>query len=53
MRPSLGDMVLFTTNFRPVKGSKGYYRVPMKHGVSPLHGGSRYSLGIIFHDGLS
>lgn len=51
--PDRGDMVIFTTNFRPVKGSKGYYRVNMKHGVSPLHSGQRHSLGIIFHDGLS
>lgn len=53
LTPNLGDMVLFTTNFRPVKGSKGYYRVNMKHGVSPLHSGHRHSLGIIFHDALS
>lgn len=53
LKPGLGDMVIFTTSFRPVKGSRGYYRVNMKHGVSPLHSGSRYSLGIIFHDGLS
>lgn len=48
-----GDMLIFTTNFRPVKGSKGYYRVNMKHGVSEVHGGERYTLGIIFHDALS
>lgn len=53
LTPGLGDMVLFTTNFRPVKGSKGYYRVNMRHGVSPLHSGRRHSLGIIFHDALS
>jgi uncharacterized protein len=53
LKPGLGDMVILTTNFRPVKGSKGYYRVNMKHGVSPLHSGNRHSLGIIFHDGLS
>jgi len=53
LKPDLGDMVVFTTNFRPVKGSKGYYRVNMKHGVSPLHSGNRHSLGIIFHDALS
>ncbi|MEJ2902565.1 2OG-Fe(II) oxygenase [Pedobacter panaciterrae] len=53
LKPDLGDMVIFTTNFRPVKGSKGYYRVNMKHGVSPLHSGNRHSLGIIFHDALS
>jgi len=53
LKPNRGDMVIFTTNFRPVKGTKGFYRVNMKHGVSPLHDGSRHSLGIIFHDGLS
>ncbi|WP_255486796.1 2OG-Fe(II) oxygenase [Mucilaginibacter sp. SP1R1] len=53
LMPNRGDMVLFTTNFRPVKGNKGYYRVNMKHGVSPLHSGQRHSLGIIFHDALN
>jgi hypothetical protein len=52
LRPKRGDMLLFTTNFRPSKGSKGYYRVNMKHGVSPLHSGHRHTLGIIFHDAL-
>ena len=53
LKPCKGDMLLFTTNFRPVKGSKGYYRVNMKHGVSELHDGERHTLGIIFHDALS
>lgn len=53
LQPAQGDMLIFTTNFRPAKGSKGYYRVNMKHGVSPLHSGNRHSLGIIFHDALS
>jgi uncharacterized protein len=53
LKPRKGDMLLFTTNFRPVKGSKGYYRVNMKHGVSELHDGERHTLGIIFHDALS
>lgn len=53
LRPGKGDMLIFTTNFRPVKGSKGYYRVNMKHGVSELHDGERHTLGIIFHDALS
>ncbi|RPE08670.1 prolyl 4-hydroxylase subunit alpha [Chitinophaga lutea] len=53
LKPALGDMVIFTTNFRAAKGSRGYYRVNMKHGVSPLHSGRRHSMGIIFHDGLS
>ena len=48
-----GDMLIFTTNFRPVKGTKGYYRVNMKHGVSEVHTGNRYTLGIIFHDALT
>ncbi|MES2779130.1 MAG: 2OG-Fe(II) oxygenase [Bacteroidota bacterium] len=51
--PKKGDMVIFTTNFRPVKGSKGYYRVNMKHGVSAVHSGERHTLGIIFHDALN
>ncbi len=50
LTPGQGDMLILTTNFRPVKGSKGYYRVNMKHGVSPVHQGSRHTLGIIFHD---
>jgi len=53
LKPNVGDMVIFTTHFRPEKGSKGFYRVNMKHGVSPLHSGNRHSLGIIFHDALS
>lgn len=53
IQPKKGDMLLFTTNFRPVKGSKGYYRATMKHGVSPVHSGERQTLGIIFHDALS
>lgn len=50
LQPGKGDMLLFTTNYRPVKGSKGYYRVNMKHGVSEVRGGQRHTLGIIFHD---
>jgi uncharacterized protein len=53
LKPRQGDMLIFTTNFKPVKGSKGYYRVNMKHGVSEVHTGERYTLGIIFHDALS
>jgi uncharacterized protein len=53
LEPKKGDMLMFTTNFRPVKGNKGYYRANMKHGVSELHDGERHSLGIIFHDALT
>ncbi|MFA6086492.1 2OG-Fe(II) oxygenase [Mucilaginibacter sp.] len=50
LKPGKGDILLFTTNYRPVKGSKGYYRVNMKHGVSGLVSGERHTVGIIFHD---
>ncbi|MFH7012172.1 2OG-Fe(II) oxygenase [Flavobacterium sp. FlaQc-52] len=53
LQPRKGDMLVFTTNFRPIKGTKGYYRVNMKHGVSEIHEGERHTLGIIFHDALS
>lgn len=49
--PNKGDMLIFTTNFRPAKGTRGYYRIQMKHGISTVHSGDRHSLGIIFHDG--
>jgi hypothetical protein len=50
LNPNKGDVLLFTTNFRPVKGTRGYYRVNMRHGVSELTAGERHTLGIIFHD---
>jgi hypothetical protein len=50
LRPNQGDAVIITTNFRPVKGTRGYYRANMKHGVSEVRSGERYALGIIFHD---
>lgn len=53
LTPQQGDMIIFTTNFRPVKGSKGYSRATMKHGISELHSGERYTMGIIFHDAVS
>ncbi|AOP36159.1 prolyl 4-hydroxylase subunit alpha [Leptospira tipperaryensis] len=53
LKPKQGDMIFFTTNFRPMLGSKGYYRVQMKHGVSEIDSGERYTLGIIFHDATS
>ncbi len=45
-----GDGVVFAVNHRPVQGKKSVYRVTMRHGVSRLRSGSRYTLGIIFHD---
>jgi hypothetical protein len=52
LKSGKGDMLVFTTNFRPVKGSKGYYRVNMKHGVSGVTAGRRHTLGVIFHDAV-
>jgi len=45
-----GDAVVFAVNQRPVQGSRGAYRVTMRHGVSAVHLGQRHTLGIIFHD---
>jgi uncharacterized protein len=45
-----GQAIIFTTRYRPVKGSRGYYRVNLRHGVSRVHSGTRCTLGIIFHD---
>jgi uncharacterized protein len=45
-----GQAIIFTTRYRPVKGSRGHYRVNLRHGVSRVHRGTRYTLGIIFHD---
>lgn len=45
-----GDAVVFAVNQRPVRGSRGDYRVTMRHGVSAVHLGRRHTLGIIFHD---
>jgi uncharacterized protein len=46
----LGDALVFAVNERPVQGTRGVYRVKMRHGVSRLRGGERHTLGIIFHD---
>jgi hypothetical protein len=45
-----GEAVIFAVNHRPLQGSRGVYRVAMRHGVSRLHSGRRHTLGIIFHD---
>lgn len=45
-----GDAVIFVVNHRPVQGTRGFYRVNMRHGVSQITHGQRYTAGIIFHD---
>lgn len=53
LKPNKGDMLIFTTNFRPAKSSKGYYRAAMRHGVSEVQSGKRMAMGIIFHDAVT
>ena len=50
IRMEQGEGVVITTRYRPVKGSRGYYRTNLRHGVSPVRSGERYTMGIIFHD---
>jgi len=50
IRMEQGEAVVITTRYRPVKGSRGYYRTNFRHGVSPVLTGERFTLGIIFHD---
>ncbi len=47
---SQGDAVIFAVNQRPAKGTRGWHRTAMRHGVSSLRSGERFTLGIIFHD---
>jgi len=45
-----GEAIIFATQWRPLRGARGHYRVNVRHGVSRLKAGRRFSLGIIFHD---
>jgi hypothetical protein len=45
-----GEALIFATRYRPVKGTRGYYRTALRHGVSTITRGVRYTLGIIYHD---
>lgn len=45
-----GDAVVFAVHQRPVNGTRGVYRVNLRHGVSRLRSGHRHTLGVIFHD---
>jgi hypothetical protein len=48
--PRQGEMIVFPVAERPVAGKRGFYRCVMRHGVSRLTAGKRYTLGIILHD---
>jgi hypothetical protein len=48
--PEQGEIIIFTTRYRPAAGTRGYYRAQMRHGVSRVISGSRYTLGVIFHN---
>ena len=48
--PEQGEIVVFATRHRPIEGSRGWYRAALRHGVSTIRRGTRYTLGVIFHD---
>lgn len=50
LQPEQGQILVFTTRYRPAKGTRGYYRIAMRHGVSEVRSGTRVTLGLIFHD---
>ena len=45
-----GEAVIFAVHHRPVQGTRGTYRVKLRHGVSRVRSGQRFTLGVIFHD---
>lgn len=47
-----GDAVVFAVHQRPVRGTRGVYRVNLRHGVSRVRSGRRHTLGVVFHDAL-
>ena len=50
VRLARGEAVIFATRHRPAAGSRGDFRVTLRHGVSRVTSGSRFTLGVIFHD---
>jgi uncharacterized protein len=50
VRLAQGEAVIFATRHRPVQGARGPYRATLRHGVSRVSSGLRYTLGVIFHD---
>jgi hypothetical protein len=50
LAPQRGDGLVFPNRYRPVTGTRGTYRAAVRHGVSTVRSGERYTLGLIFHD---
>ncbi len=50
LAPERGQVLVFPTRTRPVRGKHGYFRVSLRHGVSTVRSGMRYTLGVPFHD---
>ncbi|HYE89827.1 MAG TPA: 2OG-Fe(II) oxygenase [Terriglobales bacterium] len=50
LAPAQGELLIFATRHRPVRGTRGWYRAALRHGVSTVTRGTRYTLGVIFHD---
>ena len=48
--PEQGELVIFATRHRPIEGTRGWYRAALRHGVGTIRRGTRYTLGVIFHD---
>lgn len=48
--PAQGELLIFPSDVRPARGTRGWYRARLRHGVSRVLGGDRFTLGIIFHD---
>ncbi len=47
-----GEAIVFANRHRPVRGARGFYRAAVRHGVSRVQSGRRFTLGVIFHDAL-
>ncbi len=50
LRLAQGEAVAITTRYRPARGARGVLRTTIRHGVSPVLGGERFTLGLVFHD---
>jgi hypothetical protein len=48
--PEQGELLIFATRHRPIEGARGWYRAALRHGVGTIRRGTRYTLGVIFHD---